>query len=142
MDFYACLNELDGAVGRVLDDLDARMRGGMDRSMRRRRERLDRLVLRHPGRGLAEARVRVVDLGQRLSFAWARDGVRRRAQIDSARGRLEALSPLAVLGRGYAVAFKDGHAIRDSGALASGDVLDLQLHVGRTRVRVEDSVKD
>ena len=24
MDFYACLNELDGAVGRVLDDLDAR----------------------------------------------------------------------------------------------------------------------
>jgi exodeoxyribonuclease VII large subunit len=126
----------------LLDDLDGRMRASMDRSIRRRRERLARLVVRHPGRGLAEARVRVVDLRQRLGFAWARDGVRRRAQVDATRGRLEALSPVAVLGRGYAVAFKDGQAIRDAGALESGDVLELRLHVGRTRVRVEDGLED
>ena len=51
-------------------------------------------------------------------------------------GRLDALSPLAVLGRGYAVALKDGHAVRSSSELAVGDVLELRLSDGSADVGV------
>ena len=57
------------------------------------------------------ARRRVERAGARLArtAAWVRDGAartteRRRTRLESAAGRLEALSPLATLARGFAVA--------------------------------------
>lgn len=53
-------------------------------------------------------------------------------------GKLAALSPLSILGRGYAIASRaDGSAVRDAGALARGEALDLRFHRGTARARVE-----
>lgn len=53
--------------------------------------------------------------------------------------RVRALSPLATMHRGYAVALDtDGHAVTSIGALASGDDLTLHLTDGLAVVRVTD----
>ena len=53
-------------------------------------------------------------------------------------GRLEALSPWAVLGRGYAIATTPtGRAVRSAGEVAVGERLTLQLHRGRLGTLVE-----
>jgi exodeoxyribonuclease VII large subunit len=114
----------------ALDDLDARLRGGMERALRARRDRLGRIVLRHPRRQLAEARERVGLQGDALRRAWTRDLSRRRTGLQAAAGRLEALSPVAVLGRGYAVALHEGKAVRDARDLAPGAALEVRLHGG------------
>ena len=60
----------------------------------------------------------------------------RRTQLAGLSGRLEALSPLAVLGRGYAVALKAGEVVTEGSALAAGDELELRLASGGARVQV------
>jgi exodeoxyribonuclease VII large subunit len=67
------------------------------------------------------------------------------AQLEEARQRLglaaaslDALSPLAVLKRGYAIAQdKDGRLVRAAGEVAPGDALRLRLAQGRLACRVE-----
>lgn len=98
-------------------------------------------MLRHPRRQLAEARERVVLQGTELRRAWDRDLQRRRAAVEGARGRLEALSPVAVLGRGYAVALHEGRAVRDAAALHPGARIQVRLHTGQVGA-VVDAVEE
>jgi exodeoxyribonuclease VII large subunit len=121
----------------AVDELDLRLRGSMERTLRLRRERLRRLVLRHPRRLLVEARERVTLQGAELQRAWARDLQRRRAAVQGAAGRLDALSPVAVLGRGYAVALHEGRAVRDAAELAAGAHIQVRLHSGAVDAVVE-----
>ncbi len=53
--------------------------------------------------------------------------------------RLDALSPLAVLARGYAIVTREGEKkpLIDSSAVAVGDGLDIRLHRGRVRGEVK-----
>jgi exodeoxyribonuclease VII large subunit len=62
-------------------------------------------------------------------------------QLRGAAERLQALSPLAVLHRGYSIARRadDGTVIRDSTSLRIGDDLRLVFARGTARVRVEDT---
>ncbi len=54
-------------------------------------------------------------------------------------GHLEALSPLASLRRGYAVATDgDGRLVRDASALSPGDRLSVQLQHGRVGATVDE----
>jgi exodeoxyribonuclease VII large subunit len=51
--------------------------------------------------------------------------------MSGAAGRLNALSPLATLSRGYAVARgEDGEALTSATQFAPGDSFDLTLHDG------------
>nr|MDP9320405.1 exodeoxyribonuclease VII large subunit [Chloroflexota bacterium] len=62
----------------------------------------------------------------------------RRQRTVSARRRLEALSPLAVLGRGYAIVEGvDGRVRSDAATLGSGEHARLRMRDGRASVRVE-----
>ncbi len=70
--------------------------------------------------------------------ALARRGVeRRRARLQTLAGRLEALSPLATLQRGYAVA-RDaaGHVLASAGQFARDDPFRLTLRDGDVEARV------
>ena len=52
-------------------------------------------------------------------------------------GKLDALSPLGVLARGYAIAQRlDSTVIKDAASLEENDELLLRFHRGETRVRV------
>jgi exodeoxyribonuclease VII large subunit len=63
---------------------------------------------------------------------------RRRASLDHAGARLQALSPLATLGRGYAIVRSGAETVRDAAALRTGDALDIQLASGSVDARVEE----
>jgi len=63
---------------------------------------------------------------------------RRRAALDHCGARLQALSPLATLGRGYAIVRAGGSALRDAAAVSPGDHLDIQLAAGAVGARVEE----
>jgi exonuclease VII large subunit len=64
---------------------------------------------------------------------------RGQADITHLRARLAALSPGATLERGYAVVrAADGSVIRDSGALALGERLDIRVAQGRFVASVEE----
>ncbi len=62
-------------------------------------------------------------------------------QLDSTAARLESLSPLAVLGRGYSVTQRtaDGRVIRDAADLAAGQQITTRFARGETISRVEET---
>ena len=65
-----------------------------------------------------------------------------RSQLQSASARLHALSPLAVLDRGYAlVQNSDGLVVRSVAQLTSGDRVTTRLSDGSFASRVEDATK-
>jgi exodeoxyribonuclease VII large subunit len=63
---------------------------------------------------------------------------RRRAALDHAGARLQALSPLATLGRGYAIVRAGGVALREAASVSEGERLEIQLAAGELGARVED----
>jgi exodeoxyribonuclease VII large subunit len=63
---------------------------------------------------------------------------RRRSQLESLGGKLGALSPVATLGRGYAIVRRGGTIVRDSAALAPGERVSVRLARGSFGGRVED----
>jgi exodeoxyribonuclease VII large subunit len=59
-------------------------------------------------------------------------------ELSVAAGRLEALSPLRVLARGYAIVTKEGEAapVTDAAALTPGDGVHMRLARGRAAARI------
>lgn len=127
--------ERDALLGFVADR-QAQLKGAMGRILRRRRDQLSRLVPRDPKRRVYEAKMRCDELHNQLVRAGGRAMERRRQRLEFLAGRMHALSPLAVLGRGYAVALKDGAAVTDALQLSAGDAIDLRLHRGAVRAEV------
>ncbi|MGI8732698.1 MAG: exodeoxyribonuclease VII large subunit [Pyrinomonadaceae bacterium] len=90
-------------------------------------------------------RVRLGNAAIRLDSARNNCSVAVGSRVDEARARLglaaaslDALSPLAVLQRGYAIAERaDGHLLRDAGSVALGDSIRVRLAKGRLDALVE-----
>jgi exodeoxyribonuclease VII large subunit len=97
---------------RALRDAAARVRGGMQRAD---------------------------ELSARLRAAVAAATVRARHRIERGADRLSALSPLAVLARGYAICtIPDGGILRETRGLAPGDPVRVHLHHGRMLCEVKE----
>lgn len=84
------------------------------------------------GRRLAGIRTRLVAADGRLAAAAHRRNDRSRGRLTQTVGRLESLSPLAVLSRGYAVAWNAGrtHALRDAAEVSAGERIRVTLATG------------
>ncbi|KPQ21257.1 exodeoxyribonuclease VII large subunit [Halomonas sp. HL-93] len=77
-------------------------------------------------------------LRRRLGVAMQRQLETRQARLTSAARELNAVSPLAVLGRGYAIAQNEqGQVVRRADDTAPGQKLKLQLGEGRLSVEVK-----
>ncbi|MBX2798942.1 MAG: exodeoxyribonuclease VII large subunit [Myxococcales bacterium] len=112
----------------------------MQRVLAQRRERLSGLArrLRHPARRLQHTRERHTSLAQRLHGAWARTLQRRRERLAALVGRLEALSPYGVLGRGYAIVRGPGGIVRAASDVEPDDALQIRLADGEVRAKVTE----
>jgi exodeoxyribonuclease VII large subunit len=66
-----------------------------------------------------------------------------RGVLDRRTASLEALSPLAILNRGYALVFDaKGRLVKDAGRLKAGDELSARLARGRVRAHVTSTESD
>jgi exodeoxyribonuclease VII large subunit len=119
-----------------LDALDQRMLAAMSREIRGHRKRLDRLVLRHPGRRVRENRQRLAQLGRELGRSIASELDRSRRRLELQNGKLRALSPQAVLSRGYSVVLKEGRAITSVQSAETGDRVELRLADGQLHAEI------
>jgi exodeoxyribonuclease VII large subunit len=90
------------------------------------------------GRRLAAIRARLIGADGRLRNAAVRRHDRAQAQVQGIAGRLESLSPLAVLGRGYAVAWNADktRVIRDATTVAAGDTIRVTVARGEVECQV------
>ena len=125
-----------------LDELEARLRRALLAEMARRGAGLHtlaaRLHSRHPAERIQFLQARQEDLRRRLDAALARllDG--RRLAVATAAAQLDAISPLATLERGYAIASRaqDGAILRISSQAAVGDTLHIRLAQGALTAQV------
>jgi len=101
---------------------------------RARRLRAARLGLEthEPGRRLEATRTRLVAVQQRLGAAIVQRRQRLDLRLADLTGRLETLSPLGVLARGYAVCWNAEHTaiVRDTSAVTVGDDVAITLRHG------------
>jgi exodeoxyribonuclease VII large subunit len=130
--------ELGGLVAR-LEELEVRLVAGLARGLALARERVRALGLVHPGERLAAVRQRRLELEERLHRAILVALALPRSELASLGGRLHALSPLAVLGRGYALARLEGVLVTDVDSLTKGDRLVLRFARGSAAVVVEET---
>ena len=117
--------------------LRASVRTRVGRDGRRLQNARLALEAREPGRRLAAGRTRLVEASTRLESA-SRERVRlTTGQIATLAGRLDALSPLGVLARGYAVCWNTDRTavIRNADAVAVGDEISITLQRGRLRAK-------
>jgi len=96
--------------------------------------------LADPGRKLRENQQRLDELSVDLVRRF-QDRLRRlKDQLAHQTGRLSALSPLAVLERGYSITHKlpEEFIVKDAAALADGDRVRITFAAGRAVCRVEE----
>jgi exodeoxyribonuclease VII large subunit len=97
-----------------------------------------RLALCSPERRIRRDRQHIDDLMHRAAIMLERRITLARAHLDGVRGRLQALSPLATLDRGYAVVQSTtGVLITDASLVAPDDCIEITVRRGSFRARVE-----
>jgi len=101
-------------------------------------------LLRDPRRTLQSERLRIDELAERARRALLASLRLARARLRGAGEQLQALSPMAVLERGYAIVRRadDGRVVQAAAQLAAGDALELTFRQGGARVRVETTRDD
>lgn len=109
------------------------------------RQRVDALVRRLERRDartlVAALRARTVTAGSRLPDLIERQRLAAAGRARTLAARLDALSPLAVLGRGYALCWNEDRTsiIRSANAVTTGDHVRVTLADGEIGCRVEDT---
>jgi exodeoxyribonuclease VII large subunit len=95
------------------------------------------LVSAHPGARVARAHREVDALVGRRDQAIRDVLAERRSTLTQLAAQMSALSPLAVLDRGYAVVMRDNAIVRTASQVAAGDALVVRLARGSVDVTVK-----
>lgn len=146
-----------------LDTLQNELHQGAQESIDAKRAELEaltrRLTAKDPKLALLRDRQRIASLEERIhqatsarlwqqrrAFEHLAEDLRlcaerllppRRQVLLPLMGRLDALSPLKVLERGYAISFDaEGNALRSSAQVHTGDEIKLRLHEGELKAKV------
>jgi len=142
-----------GAFARVMDGINRRQQRLDEASFRLERAERQLVERCHRRWEIASASVRHYDARQRLAairqrldsqtasllsaaHARLRAG---RSELDRRAAALEALSPVAILNRGYALVFDgNGQLVKDAERLKPGDDISARLARGSVRARVKE----
>ena len=139
MDLTPDRGELLAALG----DTGDRLRDSMRRRVQELRMKLsgyaDRRVFRLPLERVRDQEKRLDDLSERLTRASRRRVASGLDRVAALAGRLESLSPLNVLSRGYSLTQGfDGRVVRDARRLSPGERIRTRLAAGEIISRVEE----
>ncbi len=96
-----------------------------------------------PRRRYRDMRLRLDDMGERLNMAVSHRYAMARGGLEATVARLNALSPLSVLQRGYSIARKmSSHAvIRDAAEVSVGEDINVMLYRGELSCKVYEKVE-
>jgi exodeoxyribonuclease VII large subunit len=125
------------------DELDLRMNNVVSRRLRAANDRSlrleTRLLRQDPAVRLRDDARRLESLRGRL-YATAKTTVSSRGvEVDRAASKLQALSPVRVLERGYALVYRpDGRLLRASSEVQRDEQITARLHHGSVRAKVVD----
>jgi exodeoxyribonuclease VII large subunit len=101
------------------------------------RARLNRLVTRLHPPGVPARRAQLDALSSRSTHAVADRLAQARHRLATQLAQLDALSPLAVLARGYGIVQQpDGRVLRDASTTQPGESIAIRLHRGRLTAMV------
>lgn len=109
----------------------------VDKRRRRLSELSDKRCLSSPLYSVEERELRLDRLVHRFSAAAGRVTAKAGTRLASAVGKLDALSPLRVLSRGYALASKEGRVLRSVNDIEDGEFFELRLQDGTLPCRVD-----
>ena len=127
----------------TLRQLSARCGEAMQKKLRLRREKLEMLsgrrVMRDAMSSVEDRRILLDHVSARLAAAQSLRLSRARQQQAACAAKLDALSPLKVLSRGYAIPKTEaGKALRSVSDTAAGEHITLTLTDGALRCAVEE----
>lgn len=125
-----------------LRQLKLRMEQAEIQKLARLRQQLDRLaksrVMTRPDGYLQQHELHLEMLRQRLEHAGQVSLQKNVQRFRQAAAKLDALSPLKVLGRGYAMTTKKERVVRSVEQLTVGDTVTVSLSDGTAQCRVEN----
>lgn len=141
---YAGLHGHVAMHGRYVADLTHALRRTTHETVTRHERRLQRLRLQLERfdlrRRIGVVRLRLTAADSALDAAMRARHHRAATRVQAGAARLGALSPLAVLGRGYAVCWTAdrARAVRDASEVRPGDAVRVTLHRGELTCQVTD----
>lgn len=132
-----------GHLVQRMDDLNGRLELGLHVAVSRRRDRFERLqdALLHndPNGKITSVRQRLTFLLMRAESLMTQRLENIRQEFGDNAARIEVLSPLKTLARGYTIVTRGnrGEVAVDAATLSVGEQLLLRFHKGQARCRVE-----
>ncbi len=131
------LRDARRGVQQLADAMESRARQPIARGHAALGELARRLERLHPRAQITAHRAALGELEARAGAAARRALDGRGRALATLSGRLQAMSPLQVLERGYAVATAGGHVVTDAAGVAPGDAVEVRLARGMLDCRVE-----
>lgn len=133
---------LQEELQRAVAALERRLAGALERKISAERRFLRQLTssaaLQRPDYRVNQLRQRLDDLLTGLTLHSTHKLALHRSRLGSAAARLETLSPLNTLGRGYAICSDEqGRVLRSADQVDPGDTVNVTLYRGRLLCRVE-----
>ncbi|MCX5716280.1 MAG: exodeoxyribonuclease VII large subunit [Candidatus Omnitrophica bacterium] len=131
----------------TLETNSTRLANGLLNRLNALKEKLNRLktsyVLRQPLNLVLQLKQRIDDLGNDLAVRMGHVLELSMGDFKTLIGRLEALSPLAILGRGYSITFNkvDGKIIKNAAPLKCGDRVETRVCKGKF-ISIVDKITD
>lgn len=125
-----------------LEGMTLRLRQAMEVQLDREWKELRRLeqsrVLRNPVAVVDDQRMHLDGVQRRLAMALERTLRRGRVELAGLAGRVDAMSPLKVLSRGYAIAKHEDQAVTTVEQVQPGQAMDVLVADGVYHCRVEE----
>ncbi len=139
---FARMQDLFGRRSQRLDELAFRLAASFRESLRDFRRRLDfaSTRVRHFDfrRSLAVTRANLNAGNEALLRTMQARLARERARLEQLSGKLDALSPVKILERGYALVFdSNGELVKDAAQLAPGDQISARVSRGTLTAEVK-----
>lgn len=131
----------EAAIAGGLRQLQLRLEQAQGRKLTQLRQRLEALaakpVMKRPEAYLQQQELQLEMLRQRLEHAGSKTVHKNAVRFQRTAAKLDALSPLKVLGRGYAMVTREDAVVRSASQLQPGDPIQVSLSDGTVQCTVD-----
>ena len=134
-DLIGEIEALSSRLLRVMMVTLVAMRGNLSKAVKGLRDPIERL---------RNQRARLVELGRTLETALQHSLEAMRKELEKGMEKLDALSPLSILRRGYSITFAlpEMTIVKDASSVKRGDPVRVKVHKGEMKCSVEETKKE